>query len=163
MSVRLPTIGLCETAIFGLAEGAHTRSFLSDARGVQHLASLLRLAGETHDDTLAAAAYLFCAIINQRPFARYNEALAVTLLTSTMLLNNYVIAAHSLEAIREQMQWLFPKLQWNEARTFAAPHEAFLYHLARVMADPNQKGPLTLAQEQAAVRHLLPLIAKKAA
>lgn len=165
MSVALPTVGECQTGIFPLVESRlpHAFSFASEAAGCRHLATILDVAAhQSPTDPLAVAAQLFSAIIAQRPFTAGNEPLAVALLAETLLKNGLTLRASSPETVREQLQWLFPRMRWEECADLAEPHALFLYHLARVLADPAQKGALTAPQEQAAVRHLLPLVAVRA-
>lgn len=162
MAVALPTIGDCRTGVFPLVESRLPQafSFAGEAAGCRHLEAILDVAGhQAPDDPLAVAAHLFSAIIAQRPFTAGNEALAVALLAETLLRNGFSLGASSPEMVREQLQWLFPKMRWEERADLAEAHQLFFYHLARVLADPAQKGALTAAQEQAAVRHLLPLVA----
>lgn len=138
-------------------------SFVTDEAGCRRTESLVRLTGEqSTNDVLGIAAELFASVVSQRPFARGNEALAVALITDLFLKNGYALRGSSHETMREQLLWLFPRAHWEDRADLPEPHQALLYHLARVLADPTQKGTLTVAQEQAAARHLLSLVARRA-
>lgn len=165
MITTTPTIDECETEIFRLVESRLRRGETSFAFGAEpgacrHLQTLLHLAAtQFSTEPLAAVAYLFTTIIGQRPFSRGNEALAVALTIDVLLRSGLTIHEPPPETVREQLKWLFPRLQWEERGDLVQGYELLFYYLARVLADPAQKGALTLAQEQAAVRHLLPLVA----
>ncbi len=144
-----------------MVESRMTPSFLfaSNVVGCGRIESIVAAAcARLPVDPISAAATIMVAVVNERPFARGNEALAVALATDLLLENGFTLRGASIETVREQMTWLFPQARWEDHADMLEPHQVLLYHLARVLADPAQKGVLTVAQEEAAARHLLSLV-----
>jgi prophage maintenance system killer protein len=164
MSITLLTLDDCQHWLFPLirrhmAGHEPAPDYAHEPSGLKRLESILSLANRAeYPDLLSKAAYIFCAIIDGHPYSNGNKRLAVACLCATLVLNSTQLSEMSLEAVREQLKWLFPKLQWQEVEHFTLPHEYFFYHLALVIADRQQKGGLSFQQEQAAVRHLLQFV-----
>ena len=140
---------------------AEPAPFYEDERvGLEKLDATFGLMQSDHyPNDLARAAYLFCSVIDGHPFSNGNKRLAVALLSYFLLMNGYRIHAPSMEAVREELRRLFPKLRWEHVESFTFSHEYFFYHLALIIADRTQKGHMTFSQEKAAVEELLAFVA----
>ena len=159
-----PTLQACHDLLFPLIKEEMARhepapKYDYEAQGLRKLESIFTLMDrDEYDGLLPKAAYLFCAVIDGHPFSNGNKRLAVSLLTYFLVVNGYRISAPSMEAVRMELQRLFPHLKWEEVHSFRHPHEYFFYHLALIIADRGQKGQLSFSQEQAAVVDLLRFI-----
>ncbi len=162
--MHYPTLLQCKNLLFPLIEEEMATNepapdYKNEKRGLQRTESILMLMQrDDYADFFAKAAYMFCALIDGHPFSNGNKRLAVALLSFFFILNNYVIHTLKMEDVRQELERLFPDLKWQTVHSFHYPHEYFLYHLALVIADRNQKGKMTFTQEQSAVVDLLKFI-----
>jgi len=124
-------------------------------------ASFQFMQRDEYKGILGKASYVFCSIIDGHHFSNGNKRLAVTVLIYFLILNGYKIHAPNMEIMRNELHRVFPKLQWEEIVSFRNPHEYFFYHLALIIADRKQKGQMTFAQEQHAVKELLEVVIVK--
>jgi prophage maintenance system killer protein len=134
-------------------------NYEQEQHGLDRLESILTLMDrDEYPDTLAKAAYLFCAVIDGHPFSNGNKRLGVTVLLYFLLRNGFLVNITDLQIMRQELQRIFPNLEWENVASFHFPHEFFFYHLALIIADRKQKGQMTFPQEQAAVRQLLEVV-----
>ncbi len=127
-----------------------------ERRGLDGLQGIFGLMErEEYEGALAKASYLFCSVIDGHHFSNGNKRLGVTLLLYFLLRNGYLVSMPDMEVVRSELIRLFPKVHWEEVRTFRYPHEYFFYHLALIIADRKQKGQMSFRQEQEAVTQLL--------
>lgn len=164
MIMQYPTLDTCRQLLFPLIREHMTTTepppmYEEQPQGMEKLRSNFALmAWDAYPDLLSKAAYIFCSIIDSRPFSNGNKRLAVAALAYVLVANGRSITVPSVRAAQEQLKRFFPRLQWEEMPNFHHPHEHFLYHLALIMADRAQKGHMTFQQEQAAVRELLQFV-----
>lgn len=162
--MHYPTILLCRQQLFPyirsrLATAEPAPSYEFELRGVRGLEGIFNLMQrDEYQGALGKAAYLFCSVIDGHHFSNGNKRLGVTLLLYFLLLNGYMVSIPDLQIMRQELQRLFPNLQWEEVTSFHYPHEYFFYHLALIIADRKQKGQMTFQQEQSAVRELLTVV-----
>lgn len=162
--MNYPTLSICRELLFPIIRqhmAAHEPApYYDDERhGLEKLKGTFELMQrENYPDLLSKAAYLFCSVIDGHPFSNGNKRLAVTLLTYTLLMNEFRISALGMHAVRAELERFFPKLRWEDVHAFRHPHEYFFYHLALIIADRAQKGKMNFRQEQDAVRQLLMFI-----
>ena len=102
---------------------------------------------------------MFCSIIDGHPFSNGNKRLAVALLSLFLLMNDYTFHGRNTESMRQSLEASFPHIKWELITSFHFAHEYFLYHLALVIADRNQKGKMTFFEEREAVEALLKTVA----
>lgn len=165
--MHYPTIDVCRQLLFPfireeMASIEPAPMYEEESPGLQRLASTFALMQHDHyADLLKKASYLFCSIIDGHPFSNGNKRLAVAVLTYFLLTNDLRISAPTMEAVRIELQRLFPRLRWESVHAFRHAHEYFFYHLALIIADRSQKGHMTFQQEQSAVRQLLEFITRK--
>ena len=158
------TIDQCRQLLFPyirsrLIEAEPAPNYAEEQIGVRRLEAILELMNrDEYEGVLGKAAYLFCSVIDGHPFSNGNKRMAVTVLLFFLLTNGYLVNAPNMHVMRQELQRIFPKLQWEEVVTFRHPHEYFFYHLALIIADRKQKGQMTFHQEQAAVKELLSVV-----
>lgn len=164
---RLLTSGLLEGLLEIPTDGRDMKSlteFSSDDRlAPTHPLADGPLAHQVDDhhpgDVLGAAAELFVTLVTQDMHKQKASTSVIGVVSEFLRSRGWTFGGSSLEAVHEQLLWLFPKAQWEEQGEIIEPYQALLSHLVRVFADSNQMGALTPAQAEAATRHLLSLVA----
>ncbi len=164
--MHYPDLTMCRQLLFPLirAEMVSTEpapNYEFERLGLEKLKTIFDLMqSDRYEQLLEKAAYMFCSIIDGHPFSNGNKRMAVAALSYFLLKNGCRMSPVSMEAVRAALRDSFPALRWETVHSFTHAHEYFLYHLALVVADRNQKGKITFRQEQEAVRDLLGFIAE---
>jgi prophage maintenance system killer protein len=154
-------LDICRQVLFPIIRGHMLRAapapiYEEQIEGMEKLRSIFALmAWDTYPDLLSKAAYVFCSIMNGRPFSNGNKRLAVAALVYLLVINGMRVNMPSTEAVQEKLRQHFPRMQWERTSMLQETHEKFFYHLALVISDSAQKGHMTLQQEMFAVRDLL--------
>lgn len=162
--MEYPTLALCRELLFPyirsrLAINEPAPYYEDERRGLEKLESgFVLMQRPEYEGAIAKAAYLFCSIVDGHHFSNGNKRLGVTLLLFFLLQNGYLVSAPDMEIMRQELARLFPNLVWENVQSFHFPHEYFFYHLALIIADRKQKGQMSFAQEQEAVKQLLGVI-----
>ena len=162
--MEYPTPEICRGLLFPLirqhmVELEPAPAYEAEQSGITKLQSIFAFMDrDEYEGTLGKGAYLFCSVIDGHPFSNGNKRLAVALLSYFLLRNGVRISVPSMDALRAELQRLFPNLRWEHVDAFRYPHEYFFYHLALIIADRSQKGKMTFLQEREAVRQLLEFI-----
>jgi hypothetical protein len=165
--MKYPSIEICKKLLFPLIREAMIISepapfYEYERTGLDKIESIFHLMESGYyPDELTQISYLFCSVIDGHPFSNGNKRLAVALLSYCLVMNSYKIHIPNMDALKEELQRLFPKLKWEQVKSFRYPHEYFFYHLALIIADRAQKGHITFRQEQEAVRESLTFIVLK--
>ncbi len=162
--MQYPTLDHCRRLLFPYIRSRLTGeepapNYEEELTGLRRLEAIFHLMQrDDYVGVLGKSAYLFCSIIDGHPFSNGNKRMAVTLLLYVLLSNGWLVNAPNLEVMRDELQRIFPHLQWEEVTSFRHPHEFFFYHLSLVIADRKQKGQMTFHQEQEAVAQLLAVV-----
>ncbi len=167
--MQYPTLAACRDQLFPYIRSRLARNepapwYEDERTGLQKLeAGFVLMQRLEYDGALAKGAYLFCSVVDGHHFSNGNKRLGVTLLLYFVLQNGYLVSAPDMEIMRQELARLFPSLIWEHVSGFRFPHEYFFYHLALIIADRKQKGQMTFAEEQEAVKQLLAVVMVEAA